>query len=71
MDARSCPGCGAAIPPHLFACRRCWGSLPPPVRRSVNLAWRRLLAGEDGALVDYRRVTAEAAALLGAGGLGL
>lgn len=75
IDQRECPGCGARIQLGQFACRPCWGTLPPLVRRSVNGAWRRIIAGEGDpdvsqlAIAEYRRATSEATALLAGGGL--
>ena len=74
-SAHDCPGCGRQILLGQFACRDCWRTLPPLVRRAVNGAWRRIIKAEGDpdahqqALAGYRRATSEATLLLTSGGL--
>jgi hypothetical protein len=74
-SSRDCPGCGRRIQVGQYACRDCWRTLPPAVRRRVNAAWRRIATalGDDDAgaraIAEYRQATAEAGSLLGSGWL--
>jgi hypothetical protein len=71
LQSRECPGgCGRRVPPGLYACRECWGSLPPSVRRKINAAWRGITDADGdptelpGALERYEAAADEAAILL-------
>lgn len=37
----TCPRCGTPKPRYNFACKPCWATLPPDVRREIGRAYRK------------------------------
>ena len=57
MSTHSCPGgCGLQVPQHQLSCKRCWFTLPKPMRDDINAAYRQRAADP----VAHRRLVVAA-----------